>query len=167
MTVRKLIAYGRYPHQRRFIGWTDKDEQAVTEALEATRLVDKAERPLHALSGGERQRVWLALALAQQTDVLLLDEPTTYLDLYNQYETLMLVRSLNQTYQKTIVMVLHDLNQALQYSDEVIIMKHGCIVAAGDPRDIMTESLVKDVFQVRSIIREDAEAGLLFMPIGV
>ncbi|MFS0788088.1 ABC transporter ATP-binding protein [Shouchella sp. 1P09AA] len=157
LSVRSLIAYGRFPHRDRFKPWSTEDEGAVSEALAVTGLSAMADRPVVHLSGGERQRVWLALSLAQQTPFLLLDEPTTYLDLYHQYELLDLIQSLKEEQGKTIVMVIHDLNQALQYSDDIWVMRQGKLVTAGDVRKVMTSSLIEEVFRVKARVVEDQE----------
>jgi iron complex transport system ATP-binding protein len=167
ITVKKLVAYGRFPYRKRFSNWKEEDELAVNEALEATKLENKAHLPLLSLSGGEQQRAWIALALAQKTNILLLDEPTTYLDLYHQLEVLELVRSLNRLKKTTIVMVLHDLNQAIQYSDELIVMQAGSIVKAGLPKEVVTEEMVENIYGVRAVLRDDAEAGLVLLPVGI
>ncbi|AIC95941.1 ABC transporter ATP-binding protein [Shouchella lehensis] len=156
-TIKSLVKYGRFPYQNRFRSWKKEDEQAVEEALAMTGLDTMANKSLLQLSGGERQRVWLALSLAQQTPILLLDEPTTYLDLYHQFELLDLIEGLKREQGKTIVMVLHDLNQALQYSDDLWVMKEGSLVAAGNVQDVLTTSLVEDVFCVRARIDKGSE----------
>ncbi len=133
VTVVDLVGRGRHPHQGAFRRWSAEDEQAVAEALELTDTLDLADRLVDELSGGQRQRVWIAMALAQQTDLLLLDEPTTYLDVAHQVEVLDLLADLNETRGTTIVMVLHDLNLAARYADHLIAMCEGQIVAAGPP----------------------------------
>ena len=148
ITVADLVGRGRYPHQGWFRVWTAEDDRAVDAALTATDTVELADRPLAALSGGQRQRVWVAMALAQETDLLLLDEPTTYLDVHHQIDLLDLMTDLNRDSGRTIVMVLHDLNLAFRYADHLIAMKHGAIVAQGAPADIVTSALVKDVFDL-------------------
>ncbi|MBA4086135.1 MAG: hypothetical protein C0493_14630, partial [Kytococcus sp.] len=148
LTVRDLVARGRFPHRGPFGRWTHGDEQAVTEALAATGTTELAERVVDELSGGQRQRVWVALVLAQQTPVLLLDEPTTYLDLAHRLEILRLLRELNAARGITVVMVLHDLNEACRYADHVIAMREGAVVAAGAPVDVITPELVREVFGV-------------------
>ena len=150
ITVRDLVGRGRYPHQGLFRSWSDNDEAAVQRALEATGTLDLAGRNVDELSGGQRQRVWIAMALAQETDVLLLDEPTTYLDLAHQVEVLDLVTDLNRTRGTTVAIVLHDLNLAARYADHVIAMKGGAVTAAGAPGDVVTEDLVRDVFGLES-----------------
>jgi iron complex transport system ATP-binding protein len=146
ITVGDLVSRGRSPHQRWWQQWSPDDERAVTEALAATGLTGLAGRPVDELSGGQRQRAWLALALAQETEVLLLDEPTTYLDLAHQVDVLELVADLNTTRGRTVVMVLHDLNHAARYASHVIAMKDGAVVAEGPPRQVVTEAVVQDVF---------------------
>lgn len=152
-TVRQLVEMGRYPYRKAFSGLTKTDDAAIDAALEYTALVNEQHQPVHMLSGGQRQRAWIALALAQQSEYLLLDEPTTYLDAHHQLEILNCVAELNKDQQRTIVMVLHDLNQALQYSDEVIVMQQGEILAQGKVEEVMTISFIQEVFklQVESI----------------
>jgi iron complex transport system ATP-binding protein len=146
VTVGDLVARGRTPHQRWWQQWSADDERAVREAMQATGVAELAERPVDELSGGQRQRVWLATVLAQETEVLLLDEPTTYLDLAHQVEVLELVAELNATRGRTVVMVLHDLNHAARYAGHVVAMKDGRVVAEGPPAEVVTEELVADVF---------------------
>ncbi|AVT41379.1 ABC transporter ATP-binding protein [Plantactinospora sp. BB1] len=146
ITVRDLVARGRTPHQHWWRQWSRADEQVVDAALAATGTAELAERSVDELSGGQRQRVWIALALAQDTPVLLLDEPTTYLDLAYQVEVLELVAELNQRDSTTVVMVLHDLNQACRYADHLVAMRAGRVVAAGPPTEVVTPELVREVF---------------------
>ena len=146
ITVGDLVARGRTPHQRWWQQWSAEDERAVREAMAATGVDGLADRLVDELSGGQRQRVWLATALAQETEVLLLDEPTTYLDLAHQVEVLELVAELNATRGRTVVMVLHDLNHAARYAGHVVAMKDGRVVAEGPPAEVVTEELVADVF---------------------
>ncbi|WP_010291012.1 ABC transporter ATP-binding protein [Kurthia massiliensis] len=167
LTVEKLVAFGRVPHQHFMKRASVEDEEAIDWALSVTNLLEKRERPLTALSGGERQRVWIAMALAQQSDILCLDEPTTYLDIYYQLELLDLVKQLNATHGLTIVMVLHDMNQALRYSDNIIMMKSGEIVAEGAPQDVVTVESVYDVYQVQSRIYNDEQFGMMMMPVKI
>jgi iron complex transport system ATP-binding protein len=159
ITVADLVARGRYPHQGWFRRWTDSDHDAVTRALAATGTADLIDRPIQSLSGGQRQRVWVAMALAQDTDLLLLDEPTTYLDINHQVELLRLLRTLNQESGKTIVVVLHDLNLACRFSDHLIAMSAGRIVAEGDPAEVVTAQLVEDVFGLSCLVVPDPVAG--------
>lgn len=159
ITVADLVARGRQPHQHWWQQWSDEDERAVTDAMERTAVTALAERPVDALSGGQRQRVWIAMALAQETDLLLLDEPTTYLDIAHQVEVLDLIRRLNRTRGRTVVAVLHDLNQAARYADHLIAMKAGRIVAEGHPADIVTADLVREVFGLTSVVIPDPVTG--------
>ena len=140
VTVLDLVGRGRHPHQRWFAQWSGDDEAAVDAALQATRCTDLAHRPVDELSGGQRQRVWIAMALAQDTPILLLDEPTTYLDLAHQMDVLDLLAELNTTRGRTLVLVLHDLNQACRYGDHLVAMRDGRIVVEGPPADIVTET---------------------------
>ncbi|MDY7102451.1 MAG: ABC transporter ATP-binding protein [Actinomycetota bacterium] len=148
ITVSDLVSRGRYPHQRWFRPWSHEDEEAVSRAMVATATVDLANRNVDELSGGQRQRVWIAMALAQETDILLLDEPTTYLDLAHQVEVLDLLLDLNHERSTTIVLVLHDLNQACRYADHLVAMRDGRIVAEGRPADVVNEDLVGEVFSL-------------------
>ncbi|MFE0764749.1 ABC transporter ATP-binding protein [Streptomyces smyrnaeus] len=157
ITVSDLVARGRQPHQRWWQQWSQEDERAVTEAMERTDVTTLSERPVDELSGGQRQRVWLAMALAQQTDLLLLDEPTTYLDIAHQVEVLDLVRQLaaptaEGTRGRTVVMVLHDLNQAARYADHLVAMKDGRVVARGRPDQIVDAALVREVFGLEAVV---------------
>jgi iron complex transport system ATP-binding protein len=167
ITVRDLVGRGRYPHQGFFRSWSADDERAVQEALTATDTLELADRNVDELSGGQRQRVWIAMALAQETDVLLLDEPTTYLDLAHQVEVLDLITDLNRQRGTTVVIVLHDLNLAARYADHVIAMKRGRIVAEGAVRDVVTENMVKDVFGLDCRVAPDPVSGApLIIPLG-
>jgi iron complex transport system ATP-binding protein len=167
ITVADLVARGRYPHQKWFRQWTRADENAITDAMRATGTVSLARRPVDELSGGQRQRVWIALALAQGTDLMLLDEPTTYLDRAHQVDVLDLLVDLNRRDDRTIVLVLHDLNQAARYSDHLIAMRAGTVVAAGPPAEVISEELVHDVFGLRSKVVVDEVAGTPHvLPIG-
>ncbi|MEE6262511.1 ABC transporter ATP-binding protein [Plantactinospora sonchi] len=159
LTVLDLVGRGRSPHQTWWRQWSTADEAAVTEALAATGVTDLADRPVDELSGGQRQRAWIAMAVAQQTPVLLLDEPTTFLDLSHQIDVLDLVVDLNRRDGRTVVMVLHDLNQACRYADHVIAMKAGRIVAQGAPADVVTTDLVEEVFDVRCAVTVDPLTG--------
>ncbi|MEU3773153.1 ABC transporter ATP-binding protein [Streptomyces sp. NPDC032472] len=146
ITVRDLVARGRTPHQRWWRQWSAADEAAVDAALAATGTADLADRSIDELSGGQRQRVWIAMALAQDTPVLLLDEPTTYLDLAHQVDVLELVADLNRTDGRTVVMVLHELNLACRYADHLVAMRDGHVMAAGPPSRIVTPKLLREVF---------------------
>lgn len=165
LTVEKLVEFGRLPYRHMFSANTKEDKEAVEWAMACTQLTALRSNKLIELSGGQRQRAWIAMALAQKTNILFLDEPTTYLDIYYQIELLELVRSLNEQLGLTIVMVLHDVNQAVRYSDELKVMKDGQIVAEGEPKQIMTSELMRRVYDVHAIIREDAEAGFYVIPI--
>ncbi|ADO41595.1 ABC transporter ATP-binding protein [Ketogulonicigenium vulgare Y25] len=155
MTVYDLVARGRFPHQKFFQRWTSEDESACTKALIATGVADLADRAVSQLSGGQRQRVWIAMALAQETPLLLLDEPTTFLDIAHQIELLNLCRRLNRDEGRTLVAVLHDLNQACRYGDHIIAMKDGAIIVTGAPRAVITEEVVRDVFGISCLIIPD------------
>ncbi|MEO3813483.1 ABC transporter ATP-binding protein [Sphaerisporangium sp. B11E5] len=167
LTVVDLVTRGRSPHQTWWRQWSKADEQAVHGALEATGLTDLADRPVDELSGGQRQRAWIAMAVAQGTPVLLLDEPTTYLDLAHQIDVLDLVTDLNRRENRTIVMVLHDLNHACRYADHVIAMKAGRIVTEGPPAEVVTAGTVEDIFGLRCQVTTDPVSGTpLVIPVG-
>ncbi|MBD2073528.1 ABC transporter ATP-binding protein [Phormidium sp. FACHB-592] len=159
LTVRDLVAQGRYPHQSWLQQWSKEDEWLVEQALAITNMTVLADRSLDTLSGGQRQRAWIAMSLAQDTEILLLDEPTTFLDLAHQIEVLDLLYELNQTKGRTIVMVLHDLNQACRYAEHLVAIAQGQVVAQGAPDQIMTEALVQEVFGLESRIIQDPVAG--------
>ncbi|GAA3377790.1 ABC transporter ATP-binding protein [Streptomyces sannanensis] len=159
ITVADLVSRGRHPHQKWWQQWTEADEKAIGEAMERTGTAELADRPVDELSGGQRQRAWIAMALAQDTEILLLDEPTTYLDIAHQVEVLDLVRQLNRERGRTVVAVLHDLNQAARYADHLIAMKAGRIVAQGPPADIVTADLVHEVFGLASVVVPDPVTG--------
>ncbi|MEG0470949.1 MAG: ABC transporter ATP-binding protein [Solibacillus sp.] len=167
LTVEKLVMYGRMPHASLFKKKSTEDDEAVTWALACTNLLGKRHNDLAALSGGERQRVWIAMALAQKSEMLCLDEPTTYLDIYYQLELLELVKQLNEQHGLTIVMVLHDINQAIRYSDHIVLMKAGEIIAEGAPRDVITKEVIKKVYGVNSVFHEDEQLGLYMMPLSI
>ncbi|MET8707709.1 ABC transporter ATP-binding protein [Streptomyces californicus] len=167
ITVSDLVGRGRHPHQSVFSRWNEKDDAAVAAALEATHTEPLAERAVDELSGGQRQRVWIAMALAQQTDLLLLDEPTTFLDASHQIEVLDLLTDLNRSRGTTIVMVLHDLNLAARYADHLIALAGGGLHASGTPAEVLTEETVRAVFDLDSRIIEDPVSGRpLMLPIG-
>lgn len=159
ITVADLVARGRQPHQHWWQQWSQADEKAVVDAMARTSVSDLADRPVDALSGGQRQRVWIAMALAQDTDILLLDEPTTFLDIAHQVEVLDLVRRLNHERGRTVVAVLHDLNQAARYADHLVAMKSGRVVAEGPPSEVVTAALVREVFGLDSIVIPDPVTG--------
>ncbi|MFV0474005.1 MAG: ABC transporter ATP-binding protein [Pikeienuella sp.] len=152
LSVFDLIRQGRYPHRSLFGGWTRADEAACAEALRLTGLEPLAARPLESLSGGQRQRAWIAMTLAQQSGVLLLDEPTTYLDIAHQEDLLALLRSLVETRGATVVAVLHDVNQAARWSDHIVMMKAGAIAARGAPEEVMTAERIEAVFGLRAVV---------------
>ena len=154
MRVADLVSRGRYPHHSALQRWTSADDAATREALAATNTTDLAERYVDQLSGGQRQRVWVSLLLAQQTPVMLLDEPTTFLDIAHQYELLDLLRALNQQ-GKTVIAVLHDLNQAARYADNLVLMKEGRVVASGNPSELITAERVGEVFGIDAIVTPD------------
>lgn len=160
ITVGDLVARGRYPHQRLLRQWSKDDESVVVEVMRQTGVLELSDRLVDELSGGQRQRVWLAMVLAQQTSILLLDEPTTFLDVAHQVEVLDLCADLHEDNGHTVIAVLHDLNQACRYATNLIVMRPGGVIAAeGDPSSIMTSELVEDVFGLRCRIVDDPETG--------
>ncbi len=159
ISVGDLVGRGRYPHQGWFRRWSEEDDRAVAAALEATGTTDLEDRTIAELSGGQRQRVWIAMALAQDTDLLLLDEPTTFLDINHQVELLDLLTDLNRASGTTIVMVLHDLNLACRYADHIIAMKKGSIVVEGAPREVVTAEVVTEVFGLACEVVPDPVSG--------
>ncbi len=167
ITVADLVGRGRHPHQRVFSRWSAQDDAAVATALQATQTTELADRAVDELSGGQRQRVWIAMALAQQTDLLLLDEPTTFLDVAHQIEVLDLLTDLNRVRGTTIVMVLHDLHLAARYAAHLVALEAGRIHAAGDPAAVLTEDCVRTVFGLESRVIADPISGKpLMLPIG-
>ncbi|WP_054812907.1 ABC transporter ATP-binding protein [Nocardia arizonensis] len=167
LTVADLVARGRHPHQSWIRQWSAADEAEVMSALEQTGIADLAGRPLDELSGGQRQRAWISMALAQGTDILLLDEPTTYLDLAHSIDVLDLVDRLHDEMGRTVVMVLHDLNLAIRYSDRLLVMHAGRIVAQGAPADIIDADLLREVFGLAASVLEDPVSGRpMIVPIG-
>lgn len=166
LTVLELVSRGRHPHQSWYRQWSNDDEQAVAEALELTDVADLADRPVDALSGGQRQRVWIAMTLAQQTELLLLDEPTTFLDLAHAIDVLDLVEDLRTTHGKTVVMVLHDLNLAARYSDRLVVMRDGAMLAEGSPAEVITPTVLQEAFGLRAqVISDPTGAGPLVVPL--
>lgn len=149
ITVERLVAFGRTPYQKMMAGHSEEDTKMVEWALEITGLTEYRDREVSRLSGGQRQRVWIAMALAQNTKILFLDEPTTYLDIRYQLEILQLIRMLNRNYGITIVMVLHDINQAIHFSDEIIGMKDGTVAAEGDPKEVITTDVIYELYGIR------------------
>lgn len=166
-TVKQLVNYGRMPHKKWFEPISDNDKQQIEWAMEKTGVKKLENYPVLALSGGERQRVWIAMTLAQNPKILLLDEPTTYLDICHQLEVLDLVKELNDELNMTIVMVLHDLNQACKYSDRVCVMKDGIIKRIGKPEKVFTSALIKDVYNVEAIVSPAEEGKIHIRPIKV
>ncbi|MGW5558944.1 ABC transporter ATP-binding protein [Micromonospora sp. NPDC003944] len=159
ISVAELVARGRYPHQGLLRQWSREDERVVQESMAATGVDDLADRPVDELSGGQRQRVWIAMALAQQTPLLLLDEPTTYLDIAHQIEILDLCARLHEEQGRTLVAVLHDLNHAARYATHLIAMRDGRVVAAGEPTPVVTADLVTEVFGLPCRVIDDPETG--------
>jgi iron complex transport system ATP-binding protein len=167
VSVVDLVGRGRTPHLGRLRRWSAADDRAVARALEATGTLDLAERAVDELSGGQRQRVWIAMALAQETDLLLLDEPTTYLDLAHQVELLDLVHDLNRERGTTVVMVLHELNLAARYADHLVAMADGRILRSGAPADVLTVDLLREAFGLEAQVVADPVTGTpLVVPIG-
>ncbi|MBC7725332.1 MAG: ABC transporter ATP-binding protein [Burkholderiaceae bacterium] len=166
ITVRSLVGRGRYPHQGLFNQWSRADEAAVAGALDATSVDLLADRPVAELSGGQRQRAWIAMVLAQQTELLLLDEPTTFLDIAHQYDVLDLCARLHRE-GRTLVVVLHDLNQAARYATHLVVMLDGTIVAEGAPAEVLTAALVESVFGLPCRVLPDPETGTpMVVPLG-
>ncbi|WP_291474131.1 ABC transporter ATP-binding protein [Corynebacterium sp.] len=159
LIVSDLVSRGRHPHQSWIRQWSSSDEEEVNAALEMTDVLDLADRPVDSLSGGQRQRVWISMVLAQHTEVLFLDEPTTYLDLAHSIEVLDLVNRLRRDLDRTVVMVLHDLNLAIRYSDNLVVMRDGDLIATGTPEAIITSELLKDVFELDATVIEDPVVG--------
>ncbi|HET6381103.1 MAG TPA: ABC transporter ATP-binding protein [candidate division Zixibacteria bacterium] len=166
LSVEDLVARGRYPYQSWLRQWSTDDERAVERALQLTGTTELRQRPVDELSGGQRQRAWIAMALAQETELLLLDEPTTFLDLAHQIEILDLLHALVADEGRTIVIVVHDLNHACRYADHLIAMRDGAIVAEGPPGDVVTGDLVRDVFDIECrIVRDPVTARPLVIPL--
>ncbi|MGL5641838.1 MAG: ABC transporter ATP-binding protein [Paraclostridium sp.] len=155
LTVEELIAYGRFPHQKGFGKTNKEDKDIVAWAMEVTKISEFKDRNIDDLSGGQRQRAWIAMALAQETDILLLDEPTTYLDLAHQLEILSLLDDLNKNQGRTIVMVIHELNNASRFADHMIGIKKGSIVCEGNAEDVMTQANLKEIFNIDAEIVKD------------
>jgi iron complex transport system ATP-binding protein len=167
ITVADLVSRGRHPHHGMLSRWGRKDDEAVAHALDVTHIADLAERPVDELSGGQRQRVWIAMALAQETELLLLDEPTTFLDVSHQVEVLDLLTDLNRTRATTIVMVLHDLNLAARYADCLVALAGGKLHKQGRPEDVLTETTIREVFGLQSRVITDPTSGRpIMLPMG-
>jgi ABC-type cobalamin/Fe3+-siderophores transport system ATPase subunit len=159
ISVFDLVRRGRYPHQSVLSRWSEEDERSVERALEATRMTGLAHRPVDELSGGQRQRAWVAMALAQESPVLLLDEPTTFLDVSHQIALLDLFADLNRAGGRTLVAILHDINHAARYAGHLVVMSHGRIVARGEPADVLTPELLAEVFDIEAAVIEDPVNG--------
>lgn len=159
LNVADLVSRGRHPHQSWIRQWSSTDEQEVHKALELTGSLELADRTLDELSGGQRQRVWISMVLAQNTDILFLDEPTTYLDLATSVDILELVRQLRTELNRTVVMVLHDLNLAVRYSDHLVVMNEGKVLASGAPSEVITAELLQDAFGLDAVVVEDPITG--------
>ena len=167
ITVQELVARGRYPHQPLFTRWRKEDEEAVNKAMRATGISDLALQSVDTLSGGQRQRAWIAMVLAQETSIMLLDEPTTWLDISHQIDLLELLSELNRTQGYTLAAVLHDLNQACRYATHLIALRDGEIVAQGAPKEIVTPELIARIYGMRCMIIDDPVAGTpLVVPLG-
>jgi iron complex transport system ATP-binding protein len=159
IAVTDLVGRGRHPHQKLMARWSTHDYEVVAQALASTGVEDLADRSVDELSGGQRQRVWIAMALAQETDILLLDEPTTFLDVAHQIDVLDLLTDLNRDGGRTIVMVLHDINLAARYADFLFAMKGGDIVAAGPPTTVVTSERIREVFDLDALVVRDPVSG--------
>ena len=164
LDVKTLISYGRVPHHKHGSNKKDEDEKIINWAISSTNLDDIKDKKVMSLSGCQRQRAFITMALAQKTDILLLDEPTTYLDIFHQIEVLDLVKKLNEKYKMTIVMVLHDINQAIKYSDNIVIMKNGKIIEEGTPKSVINEKSIKTVYNVEGIICNVDKEEMYFVP---
>jgi iron complex transport system ATP-binding protein len=167
LTVLQLVKQGRYPHQTWLKQWSAEDEKAVKDALNATKMMEHADKQVDSLSGGQRQRAWIAMTLAQQTDAILLDEPTTFLDMAHQIEVLDLLCELNEREQRTIVMVLHDINLACRYAHHIIAVANGAVAQQGTPHKIVTEELIRKVFGMECRMIADPVSGTpMCIPLG-
>ena len=167
LTVADLVSRGRHPRQKWYQQFSTSDESIVESALAATDILELADTPLEDLSGGQRQRAWISMTLAQETGILLLDEPTTYLDLAHQVDVLELVRRLNREHGRTVVMVLHDISLAARYSDHIVAMKSGAIVAQGTPAEVITPERLLDVFGLEAhVVQEPTEGRPHVIPLG-
>ena len=164
ITVRELVAYGRIPHKKYFQGNTESDDEIIEWAIKRTGLENLKDKAVMGMSGGERQRAFIAMALAQKSEILFLDEPTTYLDIYHQVEILELVKELNEEGKLTVVMVLHDINQAIKYSDNVIVMKSGKIISSGIANEVINMNLLNNVYKIGGFISE-VEKETVFVPL--
>ncbi|MBW7476274.1 ABC transporter ATP-binding protein [Paenibacillus oenotherae] len=160
LTVSELVSYGRFPYQKGFGSLTREDRDVIQWAIQATRMTEFADRPIEQLSGGQRQRAWIAMALAQQTDILFLDEPTTFLDMAHQLEVLELLQELNANSGRTIIMVVHDLNHASRYAQHVIAIKKGKVAGEGSPQAVITKDIMREVFGIEADIIPDPRTGV-------
>lgn len=160
LTVAELVSYGRFPYQKGFGSMSKDDRSVVQWAIEATVMAEFADRPVDQLSGGQRQRAWIAMALAQETDILFLDEPTTFLDMAHQLEVLHLLQKLNANNNRTVVMVVHDLNHAARYAHHMIAIKSGSVVGEGTPSEVMTQDIMREVFNIEADIVSDPRTGV-------
>lgn len=168
LTVSELVSYGRFPHQKGFGSLSKEDKDIVRWAIEVTGMIEFAERPVDQLSGGQRQRAWISMALAQMTDLLFLDEPTTFLDMAHQLEVLNLLRKLNEQEKRTIVMVVHDLNHATLYAHHMVAIKQGKVMCEGSPDHVMTREMLRQVFGIEADILPDPRTGVpLCFPFGL
>lgn len=168
LTVRELISYGRYPHQKGFGNLSQEDNRMIDWALQATGMTEFRDRPVDQLSGGQRQRAWIAMALAQGTGVLLLDEPTTFLDMAHQIEVMTLLEQLNRDQQRTIIMVVHDLNHAARYAQHLVALKQGTVLYEGNPQEVMTSQMLREVFGIDADVIPDPRTGApLCLPYGL
>ena len=164
-TVKQLISFGRFPYRKFFGGNSSEDDAAIKNALEITKLTDFANRQVISLSGGEKQRAWLAMTLAQRPKILLLDEPTTYLDISHQLEVMDIISDVNKTFSTTIIMVLHDINHARLFSDQILIIKDKKVFAAGNPKKILSAQTLSDIFNVEADIFKNSAGDEIIFPI--
>lgn len=160
LTVSELVSYGRFPYQRGFGSLTREDRSIIQWAINSTGMTEFTDCPIDQLSGGQRQRAWIAMALAQQTDILFLDEPTTFLDMAHQLEVLELLQRLNESSSRTIIMVVHDLNHASRYAHHIIAIKQGKVAGQGSPQEVMTKDILREVFSIEADIIIDPRSGL-------
>ncbi|GLX68570.1 ABC transporter ATP-binding protein [Paenibacillus glycanilyticus] len=160
LTVAELVSYGRFPYQKGFGSLTKEDRRIIQWAIEATGMGEFTDRPVDQLSGGQRQRAWIAMALAQETDILFLDEPTTFLDMAHQLEVLHLLQKLNELNNRTVVMVVHDLNHASRYAHHMVAIKKGTVVGEGTPAEVMTPDILREVFNIEADIIPDPRTGV-------
>jgi len=163
-TVKDIVEYGRFPHLKFSGKLKAHDHEIVNWAIESVKLTKYKDRPVNNLSGGEFQRARLAMAIAQESDIIMLDEPTTFLDINHQLQVLELVQNLKEKMNKTIIMVLHDINQAARYSDRIVVLKEGAMIHEGSPEDVVTEEILEDVFRIHARILKDKDHGKYFLP---